>query len=237
MENNITEFLEYDDIQELRNNAGREINEYCRTRCEYVESHLSGTAHFDGADYIGTTQSEDLVYKRYKLLDDTVNECQSKLKHWGLEDKLYEQVFQVCYPYIKQLFELYKIAKEEYEIYLQVEGYSSLSVAEVATTEDNARTDLDKLLECCNFKFKNNADNVDRLNELIKNRKNAKDFARVALLLQERKILTSDWNKAIFSKWHKHFCNVSKCKYNANYNPEKLKDNIYETLKSGFLCT
>ncbi len=142
MENNITEYLEYDDIQELRNNAGREINEDCRTICDYVESYLGGTAHFDGADYIGTTQSEDLVYKRYKLLDDTVNKCRLKLERWGLEDKLYEQIFQVCYPYIKQLFDLYSIAKKEYEIYSQVEGYSPQSVSEITTTNTNPQKNV-----------------------------------------------------------------------------------------------
>lgn len=228
-----------------------QINDKCKNAVLYAKNYLAD-------------KTDQNIKKRYHLLKNCIAEIENIVKgeiekglvlkysissdlsstptiletdfetEWRLAKKSYSND---GFDYISELYEKFEEAKTDYDIYSQVEGYSSLSVAEVATTEDNARTDLDKLLECCNFKFKNNADNVDRLNELIKNCKNAKDFARVALLLQERKILTSDWNKATFSKWHKHFCNVSKCKYNANYNPEKLKDNIYETLKSGFLCT
>ena len=73
----------------------------------------------------------------------------------------------------------------------------------------------------------NSSTKVDYFTEYLlpdlKIERNAKDFARIALLIYDSKALLPAKRPNTFDGWYRTFCELVGCEYNANYKPSKLE--------------
>ena len=82
----------------------------------------------------------------------------------------------------------------------------------------------------------NSSSRIDYFTEYLlpdlKMDRNTKDFARIALMIYNSKILLPSKRPNVFDSWYRTFCELIGCKYNANYKPSKL--DIDESFKRKF---
>lgn len=86
-----------------------------------------------------------------------------------------------------------------------------------------------ELKDCFTLAFKGGGNSTTRIDYFteyllpdLKIERNAKDFARIALLIYESKVLLPAKRPNNFDSWYRTFCELVGCEYNSNYKRSKL---------------
>lgn len=93
-----------------------------------------------------------------------------------------------------------------------------------------------ELRDCFTLAFKGGGNSTTRIDYFteyllpdLKIERNAKDFARIALLIYDSKVLLSAKRPKTFDNWYRTFCELVGCEYNSNYKRSKLDiDRIFK---------
>lgn len=96
-----------------------------------------------------------------------------------------------------------------------------------------------ELKDCFTLAFKGGGNSTTRIDYFteyllpdLKIERKAKDFARIALLIYDSKVLLPAKRPNTFDSWYRTFCELVGCEYNSNYKRSKL--DIDENFKQKF---
>lgn len=98
--------------------------------------------------------------------------------------------------------------------------------------EKKREIDKERLEEQFNVKF-NKKDYIPTIINFLEQKQKDKNLARSALIIYESQyFIKKKYNT--FSDWYKTFCEIVGCKFHSSYEPNKLKDSIYEKIKNQY---